>query len=292
MKLQKFLAGVLLAVCLPLQSVHACTLWAAAGTAAEGGGTILAKNRDRIPDHQQVLRLTVPEKGYSYFGIYETKGDRMSLKAGVNEKGLAVAGAAASSIPKQERRGMVYTHGLYEKLLSRCGTVEEALKQKALFLGPQFLMLADRTETAEVEIGPGGMTAVKKIKNGTLHHTNHYKMSSMQVLNRFDGASSTARDRRIGQLLDQTPRPYTMQEFMLFSQDRHDGPKNSIFRTGLGPGTERTMAEWIVKIPRQGAPEIYVRMLNPGEAPQVFSGEADSSFFHHGAPSFLLREQS
>ena len=30
-------------------------------------------------------------------------------------------------------------------------------------------------------------------------------MSSMQVLNRFDGASSTARDRRIGQLLDQTP---------------------------------------------------------------------------------------
>ena len=45
MKLQKFLAGVLLAVCLPLQSVHACTLWAAAGTAAEGGGTILAKKQ-------------------------------------------------------------------------------------------------------------------------------------------------------------------------------------------------------------------------------------------------------
>ena len=30
----------------------ACTLWAAAGDKVDGGGTLIVKNRDRVPDHQ------------------------------------------------------------------------------------------------------------------------------------------------------------------------------------------------------------------------------------------------
>lgn len=282
MRLKKCLSVMILAVSLAWQPVQACTLWAAAGTASSGGGTLLVKNRDRIPDHQQALHLMVPQKGYAYFGLYEVRGDRMGLKAGINEKGLTVVGATASSIPKRERQNMVYTHGLYEKLLSRCGTVEEALKQKDLLLGPQFILLADRTEIAEVEIGPGGVTAVRKTKNGALHHTNHYQLPSMTFMNRSEGESSVIRNRRIGELLAQTPQPYTLQQFLQFSRDQHDGPENSIFRTGMGKGTERTMAEWAVRIPPQGAPEIYIKMLNPGQTPQVKIYQAGPSFFQKG----------
>lgn len=45
--------------------VEACTLYGAAGGNVEGGGTILAKNRDWKPDHTQLLRIVKPSRGYA-----------------------------------------------------------------------------------------------------------------------------------------------------------------------------------------------------------------------------------
>ncbi|HOS76345.1 MAG TPA: carcinine hydrolase/isopenicillin-N N-acyltransferase family protein [Verrucomicrobiota bacterium] len=70
-------------------SVHACTLWGAAGVDA-GGGTIISKNRDWKPDHVQVLKMQRPTNGYAYFGLYAEGDDAPGIKEGINEKGLTV----------------------------------------------------------------------------------------------------------------------------------------------------------------------------------------------------------
>ena len=52
---------------------NACTLWAAAGDRVVGGGTMIHKNRDWLPDHQQELRLVTPKSGYRYLSLYTTE---------------------------------------------------------------------------------------------------------------------------------------------------------------------------------------------------------------------------
>ena len=70
--------------------VLACTLFAAVGPErVQGGGTLIAKNRDWRPQPQE-LRL-VTKGTYRYYGIFAgDEGKRKQLKGGVNEKGLAV----------------------------------------------------------------------------------------------------------------------------------------------------------------------------------------------------------
>ena len=87
----------------------------------------------------------------------------------------------------------------------------------------------------------------------------------MLDLNKKIGVSSQKRYDRIGQLLIEGKSPYTFDEFLAFSSDQNDGPDNSIFRLGSTPAKTRTMAVWAVKIPKQGSPEVYVKMLNPNE---------------------------
>ncbi|MFB9156794.1 carcinine hydrolase/isopenicillin-N N-acyltransferase family protein [Chromobacterium violaceum] len=82
--------------------VDACTLWGAAGTASMEG-SLLAKNRDWKPDHAQSLRLLHPEHGYAYLGLYADNGSEPGIKAGVNQKGLAVVATEASSLPRALR---------------------------------------------------------------------------------------------------------------------------------------------------------------------------------------------
>ncbi len=88
-------AGMALFAAIPGR-LCACTLWGAAGSDASGG-TIISKNRDWAPDHTQVLKLRRSTKGYSHFGLYAVGGTEPGIKAGVNEKGLTVITASASS---------------------------------------------------------------------------------------------------------------------------------------------------------------------------------------------------
>lgn len=105
--------------------VSACTLWAAAGDRLADGGTMIHKNRDWNPDHQQDLRLVIPKNGLRYLSLYITGNEWVGTKAGVNSDGLVIVTASASAY--------------YESVDKTLKTLE-ANEWKC---GPEFIIMAD-----------------------------------------------------------------------------------------------------------------------------------------------------
>jgi isopenicillin-N N-acyltransferase-like protein len=261
---------IVLSLALALASpLWACTLWSAAGETVQGGGTLIVKNRDWEPDHTQELRLIQPQQGLAYLALIVVDGDAPGTKAGINEKGLVVVSASAGTIPRAERLKMPATKSLLVKLLSGCSSVDEALTRADLFLGPQFLMLADRRRIAVVEIAPEGRYRIRVIENGSLAHTNHYLEPELLDTNRSIGVSSLARLTRITALLKEA-ESFSAEDFIRFSNDRHDGPDNSIWRTGKTPRATRTLAAWMVALPPSGDPQLYLKIVNPGQLELIY----------------------
>ena len=255
----------LLLLAAPASGLEACTLWAAAGEAVRGGGTLIAKNRDWLPNHQQTLRTVMPVRGYRYFGLFAEGNDRPGLKAGINEKGLTVVSATAGSLPRGEREEPGRTRGLLVRLLRECDGVAAALARPELFRGPRHLLLADAGTIAAVEIGPEGAHAVRTRQNGTLAQTNHYRDAALLAFNRRIGRSSDRRLGRIEALLRAGHGPWTPEGFAALSDDREGGPDNALWRTGGTPKRERTLAAWIVHTPPAGPASLIIRIANPGE---------------------------
>lgn len=263
--------GRLMTVCLTVAvlaacRLDACTLWGAAGASASGG-TIISKNRDWKPDHTQELKLERLAKGHAYFGLYAVGGTEPGIKAGVNETGLTVVTASASSIPKSKRDKQPGKRGVTARLLSGCATCDEVLAKKdAIFpeSRAQFVMISDRAKILVVEIGLEGKYAVKVLERGFAAHTNHFLEPALAAFNAAESAGSAVRLRRITQLLETAGEPCSAEAFAAFSRDRHDGPDNSLWRTGNGKNT-RTLASWIVETPANGAPTLRVLLANPGQ---------------------------
>ena len=272
------LVNLLIAITLLLTApVEACTLFAANGSVVDDGGTLLVKNRDWEPNQHQVIKFVPAKDGYSYFGLY-AEGTDTGMKAGINEKGLTVVSATAGSIPSKERKNMLNKAGSLAKLLKECASVEEALTRTDLFLGPKILMLADKKSVATIEIGPEGKFSIEQKENDYICHTNHYVAEDMLNFNKKIGQSSEKRYERICQLLDDASSPFSLDVFLNFSNDRNDGPDNSIFRLGSNPANTRTMAVWAVKIPLDSSPEVYVRILNPNEDEKIIKIVAGDFF--------------
>jgi len=240
---------------------NACSLFAAQGNMfVADGGSIIAKNRDFTPGVQSIKLFPKSEKNkYAVYALYGNRGGEGPANvcvAGVNEKGLTIVSAMASSIPKKQREAMP-KKAITRKMLSNCATVEEALALDCL--GPRFLMLADSTEIAYLEIGEDGAKAIKRIKNGSLVHTNHYLSENMQYLNIRIKESSKARYERLEELFEDESEPYTMEVFKAFSADKVEGPNNSIWREGLGPNKSQTLASFIVRIKEAGEFDLYLK---------------------------------
>ena len=272
------LVNLLIAITLLLTApVEACTLFAANGSVVDDGGTLLVKNRDWEPNQHQVIKFVPSKDGYSYFGLY-AEGTAAGMKAGINEKGLTVVSATAGSIPSKERKNMPNKAGSLTKLLKECASVEEALTRTDLFLGPKILMLADKKSVATIEIGPEGKFSIDQKENDYICHANHYVAEDMLNFNKKIGQSSQKRYERICQLLDDASSPFSLDVFLNFSNDRNDGPDNSIFRLGSNPANTRTMAVWAVKIPLDSSPEVYVRILNPNEDEKIIKIVAGDFF--------------
>lgn len=259
-------------------ALYACTLWSASGGRVKEGGSLIAKNRDWLPDHYQELRLISPPNGLKYIGIFAIGGKSPGLKGGINEHGLVVVSATAGSIPRRERQSMSRTRQLLNKILSECGSVDEALKKSECFLGPRHLLLADKYKTAVIEIAPNARYAAKITHNGILYHTNHYLDDNLLKYNRKIGDSSLIRLQRIAALLDSESQPFTLEGFIAFSNDRNAGVNNSIWRTGKTKTATRTLLSWIVALPRSGSPRVYVKMANPGEREKIYSFDAADIF--------------
>ena len=260
-------------------AARACTLYAAAGDDwVTGGGTLIVKNRDWPPDHHQEVRLTKPSSGFRYLGLYAVGNKSAGIKAGINERGLVVVTATAGAIPEKERSAMKSAKGVTTRLLSGCDSVEAALKKTDLFLGPQYIMMADRKLVAYVEIGPEGKFAINTTDKGVLRHTNHYLEESMLPFNKTIGESSRTRGTRIAQLLSETPHPFDMKQCIAFSHDQTAGPDNSILRTGSKPTVSRTVAIWIVALPPTGSPRLYLKIMDPGQPERVIEADLDDVF--------------
>ena len=259
------------------QTLDECTLWAATGNVVEGGGTLIAKNRDWLPDHQQRLSLFTPANGFAYFGLVAlgTEAESRGLKAGINQYGLVVINASASAIPQKVRIAMPHTSRLMTRILSGCQNVDQALTHMEWFLGPEFLMLADKKKVAVIEIGPEGKTAVSLVENGTASHTNQFLDAALIANNSFGSQtrvrelpSSTSRLARIRDLVARKSFGLNLKDFVGWSLDQSDGPDNSIWRTGSTTQAERTLASWIVYLPSDGKPVLFVRLANPGHERQ------------------------
>jgi hypothetical protein len=254
---------------LSYQPSEACTLWGAVGAAVEGGGTLVAKNRDWAPDHLQVLAILRPSEGYRSVVLMAVGNDEPGVKAGVNEKGLVIVSAAAGQFPSADRKKIRQKKELMRHFLATCASVEEVLKNIELMRRPAFYLAGDRTEIAVIEIAPDGRRSITRKVSGTLHHTNHYCAIEPPGLKRKPGASSRLRYDRIEELLKTPEKPFDLDGFTRFSEDRNAGPDNSIWRTGSNPAKQRTLATWLVAVPPDGSPELYLKTANPGEDERV-----------------------
>jgi hypothetical protein len=231
------------------------------------------------PDHRQELRLVKPPSGFRYFGLVALDSDEPGVKAGVNEKGLVIVDAAASCIPQCLRDQRPEVEHLNEKLLSACADVDAVLRRQLMFLAPAYYLVADPSQAVILEVALDGSRAVTRITQGTLTHTNHYLNVDFQEDNLKMNPGSPLRLQRIRDLLAGHPQPLTLADFIVFSGDRHDGPDQSIWRRGSTARKIRTLASWIVRLPRDGAPTVYVRLANPGEPPATKQLQLDRTFW-------------
>ncbi len=272
-----------------LATAHAaaCTLWGAAGTTE---GTLLAKNRDWIPDHLQSVRLVHPAHGLSYVGLF-AEGSRVpGLKEGVNQAGLTVLSASASSLPRAERDA-VHGHHLLSTLLTGYHSLDEvAAAAPTLFKDqhPEFLMLADAHGLMRIEIGLNGHYAMTRTQEGTLAQTNHYLEPDVIDGAQTPGLSSTTRYDRVQALLAANAGPHTLAEFARISADQHDGPDNSLWRSGH----EHTLAAWRIALPVSGAPHLQLTLADGGTAGQSGDWVLDHAFWAQPERVLLGMHQS
>jgi isopenicillin-N N-acyltransferase-like protein len=263
------------------QPARACTLFAAAGSSVQGGGTLIAKNRDRC-SLASGLKVFVPQDGYRHLGLVSLDSPWEPAVAGINEKGLVVVDASPSSLaPQQEEASRAIP--LTQALLTQCASVQEVLAQKKLLHAsyPVFELVADRRQVAIIEIAPGGPVTIQVSNQGALCHTNHYVSPQLLGANQMACHSSRVRFGRIRQLLEGQGRPFTFADFLTFSQDRQAGPDNSINRLGSTPNKTRTLATFVVHLADE-APHIFVRMSNPGGADTIVNFRLDPALWVKG----------
>jgi len=259
-------------------TLQACTLWGVVYTNATGG-TLLSKNRDWRPDHTQVLKMSRNEKGYAYFGLYAEGGTEPGIKEGVNEKGLTVMTASASSIPKSKRENQPDKTGVISKVLSRFASCDEVLAKKDEIFPKaraSFIMISDGKKILNVEVGLEGIYAIKIVEAGIAVHTNDYLEEKLAIFNTKIGVSSKTRLDRVTHLMNTATIPHTIDSFATISRDQHDGPDNSLWRTGK---SACTLSSWIIETPAIGIPKLRVVIANPGQPEATHTFVLDQKFW-------------
>jgi len=259
-------------------SARGCTVWGATGQRTNIKGTIIAKNRDNSPNLSTHPRLLFPLNGFKVFGLYDSEADGY-IVGGINEKGLAVLNASANSVPREKRH--VATEDTTELILIAFDSVNAVLLRRDVFIKshPALYIVADSSRIAMIEVAPGGKIAIKVTDNGTLAFTNHYTDAKLTLANEHRSVNSKARLKRIKNYLTLSEKPFTMNDFIVISEDRTGGSDCALWRTGSASGKVRTLASFIVSIPVSGLPEIYVKISNPDEPDIIFTGKLDFSLF-------------
>ena len=263
--------------------VFACSLWAATGDRSKDGGSLIGQTWDVPQGTRGEMRLVIPEKGFRYLGIFPlTARTGDNVVAGINERGLAIVTTTAYTMAPKKK--LIGGANLTETILTSFVSVDAVLENRNLLSRsrPVFLVVADHSKIALVQIGSGGHLAVDVTGNGVFSHTNHYTHQNLLEENeRYDGGS-LLRLNRLQHLLVNHPDPFTIDDFLSIAGDRNNGPDNSIWRSGGSPKHERTLASWVAFLPRNSPPEIYFKLLNPGSNELNYEIKLDKPFWTEG----------
>ncbi|MBA4419519.1 MAG: hypothetical protein C0392_16695 [Syntrophus sp. (in: bacteria)] len=95
-------------------------------------------------------------------------------------------------------------------------------------------------------------------------------------------AFSETRFDRMGYLLKNYTQPFTIEYFITLGQDKAAGVDNSILSTGSTHDKKRTLANWIVLMPREGPPELHVSLFGPDDTVKELDIRLDRSFWTEG----------
>jgi hypothetical protein len=259
---------------LPLK---ACTLWGATGNKTKDGITLVAKNRDWKADNNTKIEIVTPEEGYKYLSLTSDSEGSGGIKGGINNEGLVIVSATAVTVDETD----LGKEGLNKQALAYYNTVDSILNDKNLLsnINPGYFLLGDKKKIAVIEVAPDGQYSVDETDNGYLCHTNHYFHEEFLDYNETGYEGSETRLNRIEELLAVPGKLLTMKDFITFSEDQNDGPDNSIWRTGSEPERARTLASWIVAIPKNSCPELYIKFANPDEEEQTSTLKLDNAFW-------------
>lgn len=257
---------------------RACTIWAATGEHVKGKGSLIAKNRDNLSHLYTVLKTVVPEKGFSFYGLFDIEADGY-VTAGINQRGFVVVNAAANSVPRKKR--YVATEDLTQRLLTSFDSVNAVLAEKDLFQKshPAIYIIGDASKIAAVEVAPGGKVCVTVQEKGTLFFTNHYTNPELAEANEQSSTNSFMRLKRIQHLITGRTSPFTLDDFVAISNDRNGGSEGALWRAAGTSGTIRTLASWIVYIPPDGPPALYVKLANPDGPERTYTVTLDNAFW-------------
>ena len=194
-----------------------CTAFAAS---ADGGGAIVAKNRDYRREHaaiQRVFRHRDPEWGGREALCVGSLGSPGNFSSGMNSDGFALADTAASTNDHGVGR---HRYFLLTRLQTRCSTVADALSEIAAtsHAGGGVLVLGDATGCmATVELG-SDTVAVEIRREGWVGRTNHH-VSNLRTEGNRGGCATSARrkssERRLAALrglLGTAPRRMTPED--------------------------------------------------------------------------------
>ena len=263
--------------------VCACSLWAATGDRSKDKGTLVAQTWDVPHGTSGELRFVIPEKGFRYLGLFpmqeKTGGHAV---AGINEHGLTTVKATADTIaPKKKLKG---SGSVVEAILTSFVSVDAVLANRNFLARsrPAFLIVADHSKIALIQIGSGGHLAVEVTGNGLLYQTNHYTNQNLLKENERYIQNSLLRLNRLQHFLVNRPDPFTLEDFLSLAGDKGNGPDNSIWRIGGSPKKERTLASWVAFLPRNSPPELYFKLLNPGSQELNYELKLDRPFWTEG----------
>jgi len=268
----------LLSMMFAANATRASTIWGATGDDVAGGGSLIAKNLDASSLCYTRLELVHPHNGYKHLAnVLHGAGASPCVEGGVNEKGLVVVSAEAilnmaysqKSINRRSSTGGRLGLGFNDRILCNYGSVNELLRDKDIFRSyhPGFFLIGDKHELVLVEVTPTEHYSVQVVKNGPMCHANDYLTEAFHHFNQIQlqGTSSRERFSWIGRLLAKRDATFTMDDFLAMSEDQHDGPTDSIWRAGDTPTGTRTLSTWIVGLPLEDAPTVYLKTANRGE---------------------------
>jgi isopenicillin-N N-acyltransferase like protein len=272
-----FLAVFIFLLAVPEPS-DACTLWAATGGRVNKGGTLMAKNRDNSSGFSTELRFVSRGKGFRFIALFDPEADGYVV-SGINEKGLAVTNASAASLPPEKRN--VAKEDLTERILTSFSSVDAAAKERAMFAGshPAFYMIADAGKIAMIEVAPGGKISIKVTDSGVLTHTNHYRDNKLLEANERPTGGSRKRLERINHLLGAVRKSFSFDRFIAITDDSTREGGESIRQPCVPTRNVCTLASWVVLLPEEGSPELYIKIEGKDHTEAVKRMSLDALFW-------------